>query len=649
MDKKVGVYICHCGLNIASTVRCEEVAKYAGGLEGVKLARNYIYVCSDPGQDLIKNDIKEFGLERVVIGACSPTMHELTFRNTILEAGLNPYLLEIANLREQCSWVHTDPDEATQKAKSLIKAAISRVVLQEPLERKYSDVIPKVLVVGGGIAGMQAALNIGNAGFKVYLIERDPSIGGHMAQLDETFPTLDCSSCILTPKMVEVGLHPEIELLTYSEVTEVSGYIGNFKAKVRRKPRYVDVDKCTGCGECATACVLKKGVPSEFEEGMAMRKAAYIPFPQAVPLKATIDPESCLYLSKGKCKQPCLDVCGPGAIDFEQKEEIIELEVGAIILATGYDIFDPNLLPQFGYERYENVLTGLQFERLSSASGPTSGKIVLKNGKEPERIAFLHCIGSRDENAREYCSRVCCMYLMKLAHLAKEKTNAQVYEFYIDINAFGKGYQEFYKRVQNEGIFFTRGKCSEVFKRDDKLVVSAEDTLLGIPIELPVDMVVLGVGLTPCADAPGVAKIFGINQSPDGFFLEAHPKLRPISTTTGGIFVVGCCQGPKDIADTVAQASAGAAEVLALMTQGRVELEARVAWVNEEACSGCEYCVSVCAYNAIEVIPRINVARVNEALCEGCGACSAACPSGAIGHKNFTRGQIFEMTYAVTE
>jgi len=344
MDKKVGVYICHCGLNIASTVKCEEVAKYAARLEGVRLARDYIYVCSDPGQDLIKNDIKELGLERVVIGACSPTMHELTFRNTISEAGLNPYLLEMANLREQCSWVHTDPDEATQKAKSLIKAAISRIVLQEPLERKYSDVIPKVLVVGGGIAGMQAALNIGNAGFKAYLIERDPSIGGHMAQLDETFPTLDCSSCILTPKMVEVGLHPEIELLTYCEVVEVSGYIGNFKAKVKRKPRYVDVDKCTGCGECANACVLKKGVPSEFEAGMAMRKAAYIPFPQAVPLKATIDPESCLYLSKGKCKQPCLDVCGPGAIDFEQKAQIIEIEVGAIILATGYDIFDANLL-----------------------------------------------------------------------------------------------------------------------------------------------------------------------------------------------------------------------------------------------------------------------------------------------------------------
>jgi heterodisulfide reductase subunit A len=640
MAKSVGVYICHCGTNISATIDCEGLSQFAGDLPGVKVSRHYRYLCSDPGQDLIKKDIRTFSLDRVVIAACSPRMHEVTFRNLISSEGLNPYCLSIANIREQCSWVHRDKERATEKARRLVEAAVARVLLQEPLQARRVRIKPLALVVGAGIAGIQASLSIANEGERVVLVERAPYIGGHMAQLDKTFPTLDCASCIFTPKTVEVMRNKNIELLVSSEVLEVKGYVGNFTVTIKRGPTFVDHDKCTGCAECMNACVVKKGVPSEFEEGMALRKPIYIAFAQAVPQKAVIDKESCLFLKRGKCKKSCVEACSLGAINFEDRGEVIEREVGSIIIATGYDLIDPRILPQYGYGVYDNVITNLQFERLSSPSGPTQGEVLLKDGRVPKAIAFLHCVGSRDENVKLHCSRICCMASMKQAHLAKEKTGAEVYEFYIDINAFGKGYQEFYKRVRQEGVYFIRGKGSEVFMRDGRLIVSAEDTLLGTPVEIPVDMVVLGLGVTSRNDALRVAKIFGIAQGSDGFFMEAHPKLRPVSTNVDGIFLAGCCQGPKDIPDTVAQAQAAAAEVITLIRRGEVEIEPITATIDSEICAGCKLCIEVCPYSAIEFIGEKGVSYVNEALCKGCGSCVAVCPSKAANQRHFKQEQI---------
>jgi len=640
MKQNIGVYICHCGTNIAATVDCNELARFASTLPGVKVARDYRYLCSDPGQDLIKKDIHELSIGRVVVAACSPRMHEMTFRNVISSEGLNPYFLHIANIREQCSWVHKDRESATEKARQLLRAAVARVLCQEALTSRKVGIKPSALVVGAGIAGIQAALTMANGGMKVFLVEKSPYIGGHMAQLDKTFPTLDCASCIFTPKTVEVARNKNIELFVCSEVVEVKGYVGNFTGTIKKQPTYVDPSRCTGCGDCVEACVLKKGVPSEFEEGMARRKAIYIPFPQAVPLKAIVDRESCLLLSKGKCKKACVEACKAEAINFEQKEEVVAKEVGSIIIATGYDLFDPHLLPQYGYGDYENVMTNLQFERLASPSGPTRGEVWLKDSTLPKAIAFLHCIGSRDENTNLYCSRICCMASMKQAHLAKEKTGAEIYEFYIDINAFGKGYQEFYKRVREEGIYFIRGKGSEVFKRDGRLVVAAEDTMLGTPLEISVDMVVLGTGLAARYDAGRVAHVFGISQSADRFFMEAHPKLRPVSTNVDGIFLAGCCQGPKDIPDTVAQASAAAAEAISLSAQGEIEVEPITATIDPDLCAGCKLCIEICSYSAIDFLDAKGISIVNEALCKGCGACTAICPSKAARQNHFTQGQV---------
>jgi len=643
---RIGVYVCHCGTNIADTIDVEGVSQYAGTLEAVVVARNYMFMCSDQGQELIENDIRELGLNRIVVASCSPRMHELTFRKVCQRAELNPYLLEMANIREQCSWVHKDRELATEKAKALVRAAVRRVFYQEPLETKESLVNPITLVVGGGIAGIQAALEIADAGHKVYLVEREPSIGGHMIQLDKTFPTLDCSSCILTPKMSAAGSHPFIELMTYSEVEEVSGYIGNFKVKVRKRARYVDEDKCNSCGVCQEKCPIK--VDSEFDCELGKRKAIYTPFPQAVPSIPVIDKEHCTYFKKGECRA-CEKFCEANAINFEQEDQIIELEVGAIILATGYDSFDPTVMPRYGYGRYDNVITSLEFERLSNATGPTGGRILLKDGREPESVAIVHCVGSRDQKYHEYCSRVCCMYGLKFAHLIKEKTDAQVYEMYIDMRCFGEGYEEFYKRVSEEGVSFIRGKVARVTDRaitdeeKEKLIVLVEDTLLGRMIRVPVDMVVLCTALEARSDADKVAKTFTINRRADGFFMERHVKLDPVATATDGIFIVGCCQGPKDIPDTVAQASAGAARVLAMISKGKVTLEAAVACVDETRCQGCGRCEEICEFHAPRVCKNglaLPTSSINEVLCKGCGACAVACPTNAISIRHFTREQI---------
>lgn len=633
MAGRTGVYVCDCGTNIAGVVDCQAVVEHAASLPGVRVARGYSYMCSDPGQALIRRDIEELELERVVVAACSPLMHEHTFRTALEEAGLNPYLFEMANIREQCSWVHPGPSGATAKAKALVCGAVRRVRLHRGLSHREFPVTPAVMVIGGGIAGIQAVSTLAAAGKRVFLVEREPSIGGHMAMLDKTFPTLDCSACILTPKMVEVSRHPDVQVLTSSEVTGLKGFVGNFTATVRTRPRYVDLDTCTGCGDCAEACVLNGRVSSEFDRGLSRRSAIHIPFPQAVPMAAVVDPASCLRFVKGKCASPCLDACAAGAVDFDAREVITDIEVGAIIVATGFDSFDAGLMPQFGYGRYPEVLDALQFERMLSASGPTGGDIVLPDGRTPGSIAFLHCVGSRDENACEYCSRVCCMYTLKQAHLARERTGASVYEFYIDITAFGKGYQEFYRTVRDEGVFFVRGKCADVARLGGLLKVFAEDTLLGRRVELPVDMVVLATGLVPAAGTGELARVLGISTGPEGFFTEAHPKLRPVETTTDGIFLAGCCQGPGDIPDTVAQAQAAAASAMALLDRGSIAVETAVAVIERESCAGCGTCVAACPYDAIE-LDREGIATVNEAVCKGCGICASACLSGAadVGH-----------------
>ncbi len=645
MAEKIGVYVCHCGTNIAGTVDVSDVAAFALTLPDVAVAMDNKFMCSSEGQEVIEKDIKEKGLTRLVVAACSPHMHELTFRAVAKRGGVNPYLFEMCNIREHNAWITNDKDAATKKAKALVAAAVYRVKSHKPLEPIFVDINPNTLIVGGGIAGIHAALEIADAGNKVYLVERSPSIGGHMAQLDKTFPTLDCSACILTPKMFSAGQHPNITLLTYSEVKSVKGFIGNYDVQIRQKPRYVNTSLCTGCGICQQKCP-KKVIDDAHEAGLGYRKAIYSPFAQAVPKYPVIDTKNCIYYKTKTCRL-CEKECPTKAIDFHQEEEILDLKIGNIILATGYSLFDPRRVPQYGYGRYPNVFTSLEFERMLNASGPTGGKIVLRDGEtKPESVAIIHCVGSRDKNYHEYCSKVCCMYSLKFAHLIMEKTGAEVYNFYIDMRTPGKQYEEFYHRLQNEGAHFIRGRAAMVMdtpfnaEEEGKLVIQAEDTLLGMQRRIPVDMVILSPAMEARHDSKDVGKIFGLGCDAEGFFTERHPKLAPVSTMTDGIFIAGTCQGPKDIPETVAQAGAAAARVLSIVSKGKVELEPIKAAIEKELCSGCRICNDLCPYNAISFLETEKISEVNAALCKGCGTCVAACPSQAIVGSHFTADQI---------
>jgi heterodisulfide reductase subunit A len=645
VTRRAGVFVCHCGTNIAATVDVKNVVSELAKDDGVVFSKDYVYMCSDPGQQSVINAIKENQLDSVVISCCSPNLHEKTFREASSMGGLNPFQCEIANIREQCAWVHKDRAKATEKAIKITRSAVRRSLRDESLTPLGVPVTRKVMVVGGGIAGIQCSLDLANAGFDVVLVEKQATIGGHMLQLSETFPTLDCSQCILSPKMVEVSKHPKITLMVQSEVKSVSGFVGNFKAKVQTKAQYVDPEKCKICDDCAVVCPVV--ATNQYDEGLTGRRAIHIPFAQAIPASYTLDEEACLGLNPvvcGKCKK----ACEAGAIDYDKKPTTTEIDIGAIVVATGFDLYGKDKLGEYGHGHYPDVLDGLQFERLCSASGPTGGHVLRPSDqKEPQNVVFIQCSGSRDpENHCAYCSKICCMYTAKHATLYKHHVpEGNAYVFYIDIRSGGKGYEEFVQRsMERDGVMYLRGRVSKVYESKGKLKVMGVDTLSGRNIEIDADMVVLAQAMVPSKGTAEIAKTLKIGRDKDGFLAEAHPKLRPVESVTGGIFLIGAAQSPKDIPETVCQAGAAAAKVIQLLSKPELEHNPAIAQVRESHCTGCEMCVDACPFEAITLVN--GKAYVNEVLCEGCGTCSGTCVRAAIDVKNVTQLQVFEMISA---
>lgn len=660
--QRIGVFVCHCGTNIAATVDVEAVAKALGQEPGVVFATDYPYMCSQSGQDMIRDAIHEKKLTGVVICSCSPRMHEQTFRKTCEKAGLNPYMVEIANIREQCSWIHKNREEATEKAVILGRAAIAKVQLNTPLTAGTSPVTKRALVIGGGIAGIQTALDIADAGFEVDIVEKKPTIGGKMTQIDKTFPTLDCAACILTPKMVDAAQNEKIHIYAYSEVEAVKGFVGNFHVTIRKKARYVNEDVCTGCGLCTEKCPQKK-VPNEFNLGLDNRRAIYIPFAQAVPKVATIDPNYCTMLKTGKCGV-CSKVCTAGAIDYKQKDELLEREYGAIVAATGFDPISLDKFDEFAYSKSPDVVSSLEFERLMNAAGPTGGTLLRpSDGTHPKTIVFVQCVGSRcdgGEKGKPYCSKICCMYTAKHAMLCREKyPDTDVYVFYIDVRTPGKNFDEFYRRaVEEYGVHYIKGMVGKVVPEGGKLKVQASDLIGNQQLHIDADMVVLAAAIEPDKSARPLATMLTASMDTNDFFTEAHPKLRPVESPTAGVFLSGACQGPKDIPETVAQAGAAASKVIGLLCKDSLTCNPCVAQPDEMMCNGCSNCEKVCPYGAITYIDKEfrgpnrttlirRVAQVNPAVCQGCGACTVACMSGAMDLKGFSNRQILAEVDAI--
>ena len=660
--QKIGVFVCHCGTNIAGTVDVAAVAKALSFEPGVVHSVDYTYMCSESGQNLIKDAVKEYGLTGIVVCSCSPRMHENTFRKAAASAGINPYMVEIANIREQVSWIHKDMQSATEKAIILGRAAIAKVHLNAPLTAGESPVTKRALVIGGGIAGIQTALDIADAGFEVDIVEKTPTIGGKMAQIDKTFPTLDCAACILTPKMVEAAQHEKINIYAYSEVEAVKGFVGNFSVTIKKKARYVREDLCTGCGLCTEKCPQKK-VPNEFNLGMDNRRAVYIPFAQAVPKIATIDADYCTMLKSGKCGV-CSKVCTANAIDYTQKDSFIEKQYGAIVVATGFNPIKLDKFNEYAYSESPDVVTSLEFERITNAAGPTAGKLLRpSDGKHPHTIVFVQCVGSRCDGAekgKSYCSKICCMYTAKHAMLTREKyPDTDVYVFYIDVRTPGKNFDEFYRRaVEQYGVHYVKGMVGKVVPENGVLKVQASDLIEGKQLYIDADMVVLAAAIEPDESARPLATMLTASMDTNDFFTEAHPKLRPVESPTAGIFLSGACQGPKDIPETVAQAGAAASKVIGLLAKDKLTCNPCVAHSDEMMCNGCSSCEKVCPYGAITYSDKEfrgpnrttlirRVATVNEAVCQGCGACTVACPSGAMDLKGFTNSQIMAEVDAI--
>ncbi|MCQ2427432.1 MAG: CoB--CoM heterodisulfide reductase iron-sulfur subunit A family protein [Clostridia bacterium] len=659
---RIGVFVCHCGTNIAATVDVHRVAETLGKEPSVVIAKDYQYMCSEAGQNMIKDAIREYGLTGLVVCSCSPRMHEATFRKAAASAGLNPYLVEIANIREQDSWIHKDIEEATEKAVILGRTAIAKVQLNTPLTAGESPVTKRALVIGGGIAGIQTALDIAEAGFEVDIVEKQPTIGGKMAQIDKTFPTLDCAACILTPKMVDCAQNDKITIYSYSEVAAVSGFVGNFSVKIKRKARFVDETKCTGCGLCTEKCPQKK-VPNEFNLGLDNRRAIYIPFAQAVPKVATIDPDYCNMLKNGKCGV-CAKVCGAQAIDYKAQDTYVEQQYGAIVVATGFNPINIDAYDEYAYSQSQNVVTSLELERLMNAAGPNGGTLLRPSDKKhPKTIVFVQCVGSRcdDSRGKGYCSKICCMYTAKHAMLIREKyPDTNVYVFYIDVRTPGKNFDEFYRRaVEQYNVHYVKGQVGKVVpKSDGNLIVYGSDLIEGKRLVIDADMVVLAAAIEPDKSARSIATMLTASMDTNDFFTEAHPKLRPVESPTAGIFLSGVCQGPKDIPETVAQATACAGKVIGLLVKDKLTCNPCVAHSDELMCNGCSSCEKVCPYGAItyeekgfrqpdRTTKMRRVAIVNEAVCQGCGACTVACPSGAMDLKGFANKQIMAEVDAI--
>ncbi len=658
---RIGVFVCQCGSNIGGIVDTQAVSEFAATLPNVVHVENNKYTCSDPGQAQIVDAIADHKLDRIVVAACSPSMHEQTWQNLLSKTSVNPYMLEVANLREQCSWVHTDKVQATEKAKDLVKMAVAKVDRNIPLYTEQIPVNKRALVVGGGIAGMQAALDIADAGYQVTLVERDSTIGGKMPKLDKTFPTMDCSACICTPKMSEVGKHPNITVKILSEVEKVDGYVGNFEVTIREHAKYVNFDLCTGCGLCTTKCPMKK-IPSSWDEGMAMRPAIYKAFEQAVPSKPVIDAPHCRKIKDGKCGV-CSKICPTGAINYEDTDKVTTETYGAVILATGYELIDwKKIYPEYGGGAYPDVIDGLMFERLVNASGPTEGHIQRpSDGKEPKSLVIIKCVGSRDPHkGKAYCSRACCMYGAKHAHQYMDKVaDGRCYVFYMDVRTPGKRYDEFYMQSKNDGVTYLRGRVSKIYQDGDHLVVMGNDTISGENVIVDADMVVLETAMVPASGARQTAMLFGVQCDEDDWITEAHPKLRPVETASRGIFLAGAAQGPKDIPDTVAQAGAAAAKVIIMFAHDSLESNPQISHVDISKCSGCGACVSICPYGALSLVEKDlrensrwntrTVCEVNSALCQGCGACAAACRPGALDLLGYTDESIMKEVDALCQ
>jgi len=630
---RIGIYICECGGNIGDVVDVKTVLEAVKNWEGVVDAKYQKYLCSKPSQEIIIDAIKKKNLDRVVIASCTPRMHLVTFQSALEQAGLNPYMLEFVNIREQASWVHgPKPSEAaTKKAKSLIRGGYERSLELEPLENISEKSSREILIVGGGIAGITAALELGYLGFKVHLVEREPSIGGNMAKLTKVFPTLDCAQCILTPRMAEVGRNPNVRLLTYSEVQDVSGRPGNYEVKVFMKPRGVDTEKCRSCGVCAKVCPVT--TIDKYNQGLSERKAAYIDFPQAVPSAYVIDFDACT-----KCLK-CEQLCPSKAINLEDKGKTIDLKVGAVIMSTGYELYDANMLKTYGYGVHKDVITMMDLERLTSASGPTEGYIKRADGSDVKKIAIVLCAGSRDKNHIPYCSRICCMYSLKQAFVLKKMLGIDVHIYYIDIRATGKGYEELYWRDEEAGVIFTKGRVAEIWKnKNGKLIVLAEDTLMGEVKEEEFDMVALATPMVPPTGLKELAGKMKLSLGEEGFIQEKHPKLDPVDSLKTGVFAGGCALSPKDVRDTVSDALAAAAKASLFLKGERITTSPEKAFVIEDLCTGCGDCVPICPVSAITMEGK--KAKINPFICIGCGACIPICPVEAIDFKNSTNRQI---------